>query len=146
MGDASAFVVDEAVIGRAARRDQPTDRQLWIAGHVGDPILGSGLSDVECLAAEQRLQHVSDAKWQPSDGRDDPEPLVLHVGPQPDGQFYGGRGLAAGNHDRPKARAKRAEKSCAPTTRASGCPHPTVGTHVSTGTDGIQPGALISDF
>ena len=102
VGDAAALVVDEAVIGRAPRRDQPTDRQLRIDDHVGDLKLGSGLGDVECLAAEQRLQPVADAERQSSDGRDDPEPLVLHVGPQRPGQCYGGRRLAAGNHGRPE--------------------------------------------
>jgi hypothetical protein len=59
VGNATAFVVDEAVIGRAPRRDQPTYRQLRIDDIVGDLKRGSGLSDIECLAAEQRLQPVS---------------------------------------------------------------------------------------
>jgi hypothetical protein len=79
VGDAAAFVVDEAVIGRAPRRNQTAYRQLRIEHHVGDLKLGSGLGDVERLAAEQRLEFVSDTEWQPSDGRDDPEPFVLQV-------------------------------------------------------------------
>src|SRR5688572_18509263 len=55
VGDAAALVVDEAMIGRASRRDHATDRQLLRADHVGNLKLGSGLCDVECLAPEQGL-------------------------------------------------------------------------------------------
>src|SRR4029453_16513905 len=57
---AAALIVDEAIFDRAPRRDQPTDRQLRIDNHVGDLKLSSGFGDVECLAAEQRLQPVAD--------------------------------------------------------------------------------------
>jgi hypothetical protein len=111
--DTAALVIDEAVmIGRAPRRDQPTNRQLGIDDHIGHLKLGSGLGDVECLAAEQPLQPVADAERQSSDGRDNPEPLVLHVGPQGPGHRPGVRRLAPGSHGRPEAHTDRAEKLC----------------------------------
>ena len=85
--------------------------QLPIAKDVGDLKRGSGLGDVERLAAEQRLQPVSDAEWQPSDRRDDLEPLVLHVGLQCPGHYDWGRRLAGGHHGRTHSHANRAEKS-----------------------------------
>ena len=90
VGDAAALVVDEAMIDRAPRRDQPTDRQLRIADHVGDLKLGSGLGDVEIRAGEQLLQPVADTERQSSDRRDNLEPIVLHVGPQRLGQAPAG--------------------------------------------------------
>jgi hypothetical protein len=98
VGDAAALVVDEAVVGRAARRHQPTNRQFRIDDDVGDLKRGAGLRDGECLAAEQSLKGVPDAERHSSDGRDDSEPLVLHVSTERHGQGHAGRGLAAGNH------------------------------------------------
>jgi hypothetical protein len=82
MRDAAALVVDKAVLDRAPRGDQPTDRQAPVLDHVGRLELGSGLCDVECLGAEQLLQRVADAERESSDRRDDLEPIVLHVVPK----------------------------------------------------------------
>jgi hypothetical protein len=110
----AALIVNEGVIiSRAPRRDQPTDRQLRIDDHVGDLELGSGLRDVQGLAAEQRLQPIADAERQSSDGRDNLEPLVIQVSPQRPGHCYVGCRLVAGNQDRPEAHANRAEQLCA---------------------------------
>src|SRR5687768_12918232 len=76
VGDAAALIIDEAIIVRAPRRDQPTNRQGRDAPFAClKP--GSGLGDVECLTAEQRLQRVADTEGQSSDGCDNPEPRVL---------------------------------------------------------------------
>jgi hypothetical protein len=88
-------------VSRASRR-QPSDRQLRPAGHGRDLKLGSGLRDVECLAAEQRLQPVADTERQSSDGRDSIQPLVLQVGPQRLGQCPASKLLGLEND---KARA-----------------------------------------
>ena len=97
MGDAAALVVDEAMIGRASGCDQPTDRQRRIAPHVGDLKFGFRFRDVECPAAEQRLQPVANTERQSPDGRDNLELLGLHVGPQRLGQRQRWRRLATGN-------------------------------------------------
>ena len=67
MSDAAALVVDEAMIGRASGCDQPTDRQCRIAPHVGDLKFGFRFRDVECPAAEQRLQPVANTERQSPD-------------------------------------------------------------------------------
>jgi hypothetical protein len=79
---AAALVVDEAVIVRTSRRDQSASSQPGNAGDAVGLKLGSGLRDVEYLTAKQRLQLVADTERESSDGRDDPEPFVLHVGAQ----------------------------------------------------------------
>ena len=63
VGDAAALVVDEAMIGRAPRRDEPPERQLRIDDIVGGLKLGSGLRDVEVRGGEQLLQPVADTEW-----------------------------------------------------------------------------------
>src|SRR5687767_2341698 len=64
---ASSFVVDETMIGRAARRHQPAARQQGaVRGGAGGLKLGSGLSDVERRTAEQLPQRVRDPERQTS--------------------------------------------------------------------------------
>src|SRR5678815_899541 len=81
-GDASALVVDEAMkITRAPGRDQPANRKLRNDEDVGLLKGGSGFSDVECRAAEDRLHLLADTERQATDGRHDRELLVLKVSP-----------------------------------------------------------------
>jgi len=82
VGAAPALVVNEAVIGRAPRRNQPAPRPPGTGSAVGALKLRSGLGDVERRTAEQLLQPVPDAVRQSSDGRHHVETLILKVGPQ----------------------------------------------------------------
>lgn len=110
VSEATAFVVNEAVIHGAPRRDEPSHRQHRVDDDVGALKLCSRLSDVELqLVAKQRLQFVSNAEWQPPDGSDDAETFLFQVGPKCSRQFSGSRDLSAG-HRRPEAHANRAEK------------------------------------
>ncbi len=97
---AAPLVVDEAVIGRAPRHNQPADRQIRIADLVGGLKRGSGLRDAECLAAEQPLQPFSDTERQAADGRDNPKSVLPEVDPQrPDNSTEDADWLAATRPD-----------------------------------------------
>ena len=98
---ASALVVDQAVIDRAPGRNQSASRRGGIRDHIRTLELGAGLSDVECRAAEYRLQLVADAERKASDRRHDVEPLALHMGADRLGQGGRSRCLAGGSDGRP---------------------------------------------
>jgi hypothetical protein len=78
---AGAFVIDETVVVRTSRRDESAGRER--RKNAGIEILecGSRFGDVEALTTEQRLQLAAHAEREPSDGRDDLKPFVLHVVP-----------------------------------------------------------------
>jgi hypothetical protein len=82
------------------RGNQPAERQPRTAGRVGplkpDARIGDVALNIELMAAEKRLQRVSNAEWQPSDGRDDVETVELQVFSKP-GRKGNGRGMTAGH-------------------------------------------------
>src|SRR5688500_20394251 len=97
---AAALVVDEAVIERALRGDQPAERERWIVDLVGSLKPGAGLGDVACdvelPAGEQRLQGSAHIERQSPDGCDDIEPLELHVLPRSEERRVGKDGRDRG--------------------------------------------------
>lgn len=74
-----ALVIDEAVIARAPRCNQPSTRPHVAACRLE---FGAGLGDIERRTVEQLMKCVPDAERQSSDGGHRPETLILQVGPQ----------------------------------------------------------------
>src|SRR5688500_15041124 len=77
---ASSLVVDETMIGRAARRHQSAARRLGaVRSGAGGLKLGSGVSDVERRTAEELAQRVRDAERQTCDGCHGLETFILQM-------------------------------------------------------------------